>query len=75
MTGGLGTGVSGYIAHHRGSGEPQSSLLIVSELEKFTRDIDGFINDYGDIDGHFFNDQILAFRERLEKILGNVTDK
>lgn len=72
-SGGAGTVIASYLARARGTNEPQTSEQLASELQKFIRDIKGFIEDHGDTDGNDYDGQIIAFRERYEELLGNAT--
>ena len=67
--------IASYLARARGTNEPQNSEQLASDLQKFLRDIRAFIEDHGDAEGHEYDNQITAFRERFEELLGNATEQ
>lgn len=74
VLGGMSTVVASYLARTRGTNEPELSITRVKDLEKFIRECDAFIMDYGhltgDSDGEL-NKELDRLRKRFEDLLGN----
>ncbi|KLO17700.1 hypothetical protein SCHPADRAFT_157251 [Schizopora paradoxa] len=71
ILGGAGTVVASYLARARGSGEPELSTARAKDLEKFKRECEAFIEDYGHEHGHEHDQRIQELRGQFEMLLGN----
>jgi len=69
--GGLTTLVASYLARARGSNEPELSISRVKDLDKFIREADAYILDYGHLTGDDHDEKINSFRQEFEELLGN----
>ena len=65
------TVVASYLARTRGSNEPELSITRVKDLEKFIREVESYMLDYGLHTGDDHDTKIAAFRTSFEEILGN----
>jgi len=74
ILGGAGTLIASYLARSRGSGEPERSKEYAKEMGQFLRDVDAFLQDFGeDYVGEnekYLEARIHDFRERFEHLLG-----
>ncbi|KAI9455703.1 hypothetical protein BJY52DRAFT_1188255 [Lactarius psammicola] len=71
VLGGAATLVATCLARMRSSNEPEFSRLRAKDLDQFLREITAFQLDYGKETGHERDEQINAFRQGLEKMLGS----
>ncbi|KAH6913537.1 hypothetical protein BKA70DRAFT_725242 [Coprinopsis sp. MPI-PUGE-AT-0042] len=71
VLGALTTVVASYLARTRGSNEPELSITRVKDLEKFIRELEAYILDFGQYIGDEHDVKIAAFRTSFEEILGN----
>ena len=71
VLGGLSTLAASYLAKARGSGEPELSTARAKDLEKFKRECEAFIEDYGHEHGHSHDQRINELRAQFEMLLGN----
>lgn len=71
ILGGAGTVVASYLARARGSNEPELSTARAKDLEKFKRECEAFIEDYGHEHGHNHDQRINELRSQFEMLLGN----
>lgn len=70
IMGGASTVLSTYMAKARGSGEPDISRALVTNLEQFIRECEAFSSDHGtQVSGDHLTEKIGWFRERLESLL------
>ncbi len=63
-----------YLAKVRGSGEPESSKARVKDLERFIREVEAFLTDYGDVNTNRLDGKIQSLRLEFEEILGLATE-
>ncbi|EMD37656.1 hypothetical protein CERSUDRAFT_154405 [Gelatoporia subvermispora B] len=71
ILGGLSTLAASYLARARGSGQPDSSILLCRDLENYIRDLEGFMLDHGTVLGPEYDIMIAHYRKRFEEVLGN----
>jgi SMODS and SLOG-associating 2TM effector domain len=71
VLGALTTVVASYLARTRGSNEPELSITRVKDLEKFIRELEAYMLDFGQLTGDDHDAKIIAFRTSFEEILGN----
>ncbi|KAF8910442.1 hypothetical protein CPB84DRAFT_1842464 [Gymnopilus junonius] len=73
ILGGLSTLVTSYLAHARGSIEPQLSNLRIKDLDQFIRECKAFSMDHGRDTMGKSDDELKAKRKRFEELLGNAS--
>lgn len=66
--GGVETVLASYLAKNRGSNQPEASKARAKNLGNFLRDIESFLLDHGHEPGIDHDEQVKAFRARLEEI-------
>ncbi|TFK27927.1 hypothetical protein FA15DRAFT_585553 [Coprinopsis marcescibilis] len=71
ILGGLTTIIASYLARQRGSNELELWIIRVKDLEKFIREVEAYILDYGHLSGPDFDGKIEYLRNEYEEILGN----
>jgi len=75
VLGGVSTVVASFLAKMRGSNEPEFSTQRAKELERFVRECETFILDYGHEavggPGSEWREKLQEYRNRLESILKN----
>ncbi|RDB29423.1 hypothetical protein Hypma_014925 [Hypsizygus marmoreus] len=71
VLGGLATITASYLARARGSNEPELSITRAKDLEKFIRECQVFLMDHGHVYTAEHDDELFAFRDKFEEVMGN----